>query len=188
VVCIETLPELATSQRPLADAAARFMGTWGAIMITVGIVVSLAGNLNVLILSASRLIFAMAERGELPRELSAIHPRFRTPAAAVVATAAIMLVLTLSGTFVYLVMLSVLSRLVAFFVTCAALPVLRHRSRTSAPFQLPGGMVIPLAGMAVILWLLSNSTLHEARSAVIAALAGLLAYGLSRYRRRPSPF
>src|SRR5207302_1687627 len=51
VVCIGTLPGLAASQRPLADAANHFLGTWGAVMITVGIVISLAGNLNVLVLA-----------------------------------------------------------------------------------------------------------------------------------------
>ena len=67
VVCIGTLPGLAASQRPLADAAATFLGNGGAVMITAGIVFSLSGNLNVLILSASRVMFAMAEHGQLPR-------------------------------------------------------------------------------------------------------------------------
>ena len=96
-------------------------------MITGGIVVSLAGNLNVLILAASRLLFAMAERDELPAELAVVHPRFRTPAAAVVVTTAIMLVLTLSGTFIHLLTLSTLARLVTYFATCSALVVLRRR-------------------------------------------------------------
>jgi basic amino acid/polyamine antiporter, APA family len=64
VVCIGTLPGLGGSQRPLADAAATFLGTWGAAMITGGIVISLAGNLNVLILAASRVLFAMADRDQ----------------------------------------------------------------------------------------------------------------------------
>lgn len=180
VVSIGTLPGLARSSRPLADAAARFLGTRGAVIITAGIIVSLAGNLNVLMLSASRLIYAMAERGELPRRLAAIHERFRTPAVAVIFTAVVMLVLTLSGTFVYLVTLSVLSRLITYFLTCGAVPVLRRRLRTPAKFQVPGGMAIPGAGMAVILWLLSNTSLPEAVAVMVAILAGLTAYWLTR--------
>src|SRR5665647_3227733 len=106
VVCIGTLPHLSTSQRPLADAATQFLGTGGALMITAGIVISLAGNLNVLVLSASRVIFAMAERGDLPSTLATIHQRYRTPAMAVLSTTAIMLVLTLSGSFMALVTVS----------------------------------------------------------------------------------
>ncbi|MGI8741031.1 MAG: APC family permease [Bryobacteraceae bacterium] len=180
VVCIGTLPGLAASTRPLADAAARFLGTGGAAMITIGIVISLAGNLNVLILAASRIVFAMAERDELPRRLAAVHSRYRTPAASVLATVAVMLVLTLSGTFLSLLTLSTLSRLVTYLVTCSALPVLRRR--TGAPpagFLLPGGVAIAALGVALSVWLLSNSTLREARDTSIAAAAGLSIYFLN---------
>jgi amino acid transporter len=136
-VCIGTLPGLADSTRPLADAAANFLGAGGAAMITVGIVISLAGNLNVLLLSGSRLVFAMAERDELPPQLAAIHARFRTPALSIVLTASIMLILTLSGTFIYLLTLSTLSRLATYIVTCGALPVLpRDRG--------PGSVALPV--------------------------------------------
>jgi basic amino acid/polyamine antiporter, APA family len=183
VVCIGTLPGLAESHRPLADAAARFWGFWGAAMITAGIVISLAGNLNVLILAASRVIFAMAERGELPRKLAVIHAGYRTPVASILVTTTIMLVLTLSGTFIYLLTISILSRLVTYFVTCVALPVLRKRTQApAAAFLLPAGPVIAVAGIALVLWLLSNSTFREARDTLIAAAAGLGIYWLYRTR------
>jgi hypothetical protein len=66
VVAIGTLPDLAGRERPLSDAALGFMGRPGAVMITLGIVVSLAGNLNILMLSASRILCAAAEHGQLP--------------------------------------------------------------------------------------------------------------------------
>lgn len=182
VVCIGTLPGLANTQRPLADAAAKFLGTRGALLITAGILFSLGGNLNVLILSASRMIYAMAERRDLPSPLAAIHPRFRTPAAAVLLTTAIMLILTLSGTFVYLVTLSVLSRLITYLLTCGAAPILRYRLKTAAKFHLPGGALIPTAGIVVILWLLSNVSLREAVAILIATLVGLATYWLSKRR------
>ena len=184
VVCIGTLPTLATSQRPLADAAGRFLGTAGAAMITLGIVISLAGNLNVLILAGSRILFAMGERGDLPPLLASIHPRYRTPVPAVLATTAVMLVVTLSGTFIYLLTISTLSRLVTYFATCGALPVLRRRADAPpAGFLMPAGVAVAIVGMLVALWLLSNSTLREARDTSIAAAAGLLIYGLYRLKR-----
>jgi len=184
-VCIGTLPELAKSTRPLADAAARFLGSGGAALITVGIVISLAGNLNVLLLSGSRLIFAMAERDELPPRLAAIHTRFRTPALSILLTAGVMLILTLSGTFIYLLTLSTLSRLATYIVTCGALPVLRRQ--TSAPpasFRLPMGPAIAILGVILCLWLLSNSNLREARDTMIAVIAGLALYSAHRWHKR----
>ena len=83
VVYIGALPGLSLSDRPLADAASRFLGQAGAGIVAAGAVVSIAGNLNVVVLSASRLPFAMAERGELPRFLGAVHRRFHTPHASI---------------------------------------------------------------------------------------------------------
>ena len=65
IVCIGTLPELATSQRPLADAASRFLGSSGATIISAGIVIAIVGNLHMGLLAAPRLPFAMAQHGEL---------------------------------------------------------------------------------------------------------------------------
>lgn len=185
VVCIGTLPELASSQRPLADAAARFLGNGGAIMITAGIVLSLSGNLNVLILSASRVMFAMAEHGQLPAWLASVHPRFRTPAATVVVSSAVILVLTLSGTFIYLVAISTISRLVTYMITCSALPVLRRRPDAPAPmFRAPGGNVAAVLATLVCLWMLTNSSLREARDTSLAVAVGLAIYLSHRFLNR----
>lgn len=184
VVCIGTLPELAGSKRPLADAAAHFMGTGGAVLITGGILFSLAGNLNVLVLAASRILFAMAERDELPSVFRLVHARFRTPIAAVFATSAVMMTLALSGTFVYLLTISTIARLVTYGLTCAALPVLRRKpSAPAAGFQLPAGGLVAAGGIALAIWLLTACKWIELRDASIAILVGLLIYWLHRMRK-----
>lgn len=181
VVCIGTLPELAASRRPLSDAAVRFLGTGGAVMLTAGVVLSLAGNLNVLILAASRVLFAMGERGELPRALAVVHPRFRTPTISVLTTIAVVTALTLSGTFIYLLTLSTISRLWTYLATCGALPLLRRRvTAPPAAFLMPGGVAIASLGAVVCLWLLTTCTLQEARDAALASAAGLCIYFLNR--------
>ena len=69
VVCVGTLPELGQSQKPLADAATRFLGTAGGAIISAGAIISITGNLNILVLSGSRIPFAMAEQ----RRIAAVH-------------------------------------------------------------------------------------------------------------------
>src|SRR5262245_10592922 len=64
-VCIGTLPELAASKRPIADASEHFLGTIGASVITTGVAISIIGNLIVVILAAARMPFAMAAASEL---------------------------------------------------------------------------------------------------------------------------
>jgi amino acid transporter len=121
----------------------------------------------------------------VPGFLAATHRRFHTPHVAILFTAAIMLVLTLSGTFVYAVTVSVLARLFGYGTTCLALPVLRRlRGGAPAPFMVPAGVAVSIVSLLLVVWLLSNSTLVHARDAVIAALLGLLIYGVSRMRSK----
>ncbi|HKQ04663.1 MAG TPA: amino acid permease [Blastocatellia bacterium] len=181
VVCIGTLPGLATSQRPIADAAALFMGRAGAALIAAGVIVSIIGNLNVLILAGSRLPFAMAEGGELPRWLASTHRRFRTPHPAIWITVAVMLGLTLWSTFGTQVKISAITRLLSYSVTCAALIALRRKSAAPpALFKAPAGVAVALASLLLAAWLLSNSTWPDARDTAIAAALGLAIFFANR--------
>ncbi len=185
IVCIGTLPELAASNRPLADAGGRFLGGLGASVITAGALISITGNLSVVILSAARLPFAMAANRELPRIFAVIHERFRTPHVAIIATGALMMALTLSGTFIYAATISTIARLLSYIATCLGVIVLRRRDKEHpAHFKAPAGVAVSIAAMVLIVWLLAHSTGREARDTAIAAAAGLLIYGAQRYMRR----
>jgi APA family basic amino acid/polyamine antiporter len=184
IVCIGTLPELAVSQKPLADAAQHFMGTAGAAIISAGAIISIAGNLNIIMLSGSRVPFAIAEQQQLPSFLAAVHRRFFTPHFAILITAGVMLVLTLKSSFVAALTISAIARLVTYAVTCAALPVLRRRKAVPAPmFKIRGGPVIAIAALILAAWLLANSTLREAITALIAGTVGMLIYSVYRVVR-----
>jgi amino acid transporter len=186
-VCIGTLPELASSETPLADAASRFLGAGGAAFVAAGALISIAGNLNGTLFAGSRLPFAMAERSQLPRILSTAHHRYRTPHFSILLTAAIVLTLALSGSFIYALRLSTITRLLTYAATCAALPILRVKQGTpSAGFRTPGGLAVPAAALILAVWLISTSTWSEARDVGIAAALGLFIYVAYRFtERRP---
>jgi APA family basic amino acid/polyamine antiporter len=177
LICIGTLPGLATSQRPLADASSIFLGRAGGAIISAGVVVSIVGNLTVIVLSGSRLPFAMSERRELPRVISATHRRYRTPHVSILLTSVICLALTLSSTFSRQVNLSVIARLISYGATCAALLVFRRRrSAPPAMFKAVAGVPAAISALLLAVWLLTNSTFYDARDSVIAAGVGLLIY------------
>jgi basic amino acid/polyamine antiporter, APA family len=177
VICVGTLPGLGQSSKPLADAAAHFIGTGGAAIISAGAVISITGNLNILLLSGSRLPFAMAEQQQLPKVIGSIHQRFFTPYVSILITAALMLFLTLKSSFVQALTISTLARLVTYAATCLALPLFRRRRDTPPPaFRLPGGTVIAMLSLLLIVWLLAHSTRQEAQATAIAAGVGLLIY------------
>src|SRR2546425_4645845 len=172
IVCVGTLPELAHSEKPLADAGTHFLGAAGGAIISAGAIISITGNLNIVLLSGSRVPFAMAEQNQLPSFVGKVHRRFFTPHIAIVCTAVLMLVLTLKQSFVQALTISAIARLLTYAATCAALPVLRHSKAPPALFRLRGGTVISILALLLAGWLLANSTLREALSAAIAAVAG----------------
>ena len=176
VVCVGTLPGLAQSQKPLADAGSQFLGAAGGAIISAGAIVSITGNLNILLLSGSRLPFAMAEQRQLPAFIGSVHSKFFTPYVSILITAGLMLFLTLKSSFVAALTISTIARLVTYGATCLSLPLFRARRETSAAlFRLPGGTIIAILSLALIIWLLL-SALQEAKAAAIAAAAGLAIY------------
>ena len=97
VVALGTLPGLAASKTPLADASVLFMGATGAALMTLGAVLSTLGNNMGQALSGSRSLFALAENGDVPAVFAKVSPRFGTPVVAILFTAAVSLVLASSG-------------------------------------------------------------------------------------------
>jgi amino acid transporter len=185
-VCIGVLPGLATSTRPLADVGNQLLGPAGAMLVSIGALVSVIGTMNAVMLSAPRLLFAMAEGGQLPRVMSRTHTRFGTPHAAIVLSAGGMLVLTAGGTFVSAVTLSTLIRLMTYVTTCAALPVLRRRhSGEPAQFVVPAGELVSVLALASIVWLLSTTSQGDLLQAALAAALGLVLYAM--YGRGTTP-
>ena len=69
-----------------------------------------------------RVTFAMAERGELPAWLAKVHRAFATPASSILFFAALVAALAVSGSFVWLAVISTLARMIVYAVTIIALP------------------------------------------------------------------
>jgi basic amino acid/polyamine antiporter, APA family len=73
IVAMGTLPNVSTSATPFADASLLFMGAAGALLISGGTVIAMTGNNMGTVLTGSRVLFALAENGELPRSFGATH-------------------------------------------------------------------------------------------------------------------
>ena len=173
VVAIGTLPGLASSEKPLADAAGAFMGPFGATLIGVGAIVSILGNLNGGLLSASRIPFAMAESSELPRALASTHEKFHTPWISLFVTGGITIVLTIWANFITALTIATITRLIVYAITCASLPVFRFRRNVpEAGFKAPFGIVLMMLSLGLIAWLLSNVNFQKEGLAMLVAVAG----------------
>jgi basic amino acid/polyamine antiporter, APA family len=181
VVCIGTLPGLASSQKPIADASRLFLGATGASIVTAGVVISALGNLNAILLGGSRLLFAMAGHGGLPRLFGYVHPRFHTPSVAILVVAGLGLALACTGTFRYTLTLTAISKLITFIAATAALPMLRRRAGSTPPLvRIPGGIPLSMVGVVLCVWLIAHSGWREARDVGIVSALGFVVYFLSK--------
>lgn len=182
-VALGTLPGLAESRAPLAEAARLLGGEPLALVLTVGAVISIFGSLGNMTLFGPRYLFAMAADGFGPALLARVHPRWHTPAAAILVQAGIALTLALSGTFAQLALLSVIAALTNYLATAASLLVLqpRHAGRPGA-LALPGGRLIPLLAMVLALGLLASAPRVNLLAGGIALLVGAVLY---RFRQPP---
>ena len=184
-VCVGTLPELIHSQTAMASAAAQFVGPLGSKIIALAAVASIAGNLSGMALISPRLTFALADDGLLPSGLSSIHPKHCTPHISILLYAALTIILGLSGTFVGMVRISAVARIVPYVLTCAAVPVLRKKHPNAADrFRLRGGMFIPMLAVALCIWLLAQSAVRDILSACVALAAGFALYGGNLWYKR----
>ncbi len=183
-VALGTLPGLAESQTPIADAAAQFGGSWLVWLVTVGAAVSILGTNSNTVMLGPRYLLAVANDGFGPKFLTRIHPRFRTPVPAILVIGVLSLALALSGSFVQLAMLSVVARLVTYIATAMAVVVLRRRygDREQA-LRLPGGILIPVAATVVAVGLLASASAQNLVAGALALVAGALIYRF--WRRDP---
>lgn len=156
IVSIGTLPELAQSKRPLADAANNFLGSLAASFITIGALVSIFGNLNGGFLTASRMPYAMAEQQELPQILAKTHEKFKTPYVSLLITAIAIIILTIQSSFISALTISTITRLIVYATTCAALPIFRYKKDApKAEFLVPFGIVAAVLSLILTVWLLT---------------------------------
>jgi len=176
VVALGTLPGLAESKTPLADAAALFMGGTGAALLTVGAVLSTTGNNMGQALSGSRNLFALAEQGDLPRFFGWVHPQFRTPVNAILVTSAVSLVLAVSGRYSDLALVSAISRLLVYVATCASTIRLRSDEFAGrvhpATFVVPFGPLIPGAAIVLALSMIAGARREQLIAGAIALVVG----------------
>lgn len=186
VVSIGTLPELAGSKRPLADSAQQFLGSWGAGLIVIGAVISILGNLNVGILSASRLLFAMSEQSDIPGFLSRTHPAHRTPHFSLTVSAALIFIFAVFSSFVSALTISTVARLLVYVATFAALPVFRHRPELGDTdgFKVPAGSTIAAISVLLILVLFYFVNINELVQVAAAGAVGAVIYLAYRYLRQ----
>ncbi len=189
IVSVGTLPSLATSEKPLADAAVIFMGGLGGNLITVGAMISIVGALNAILLVGSRLLFALSHEGQLPKVLSNINDRYSTPAIALFIFTLISVMLAITGSFIYAITITAIIRTVMYAMVCGALIKLRIRKpeQPKPYYKIPFGLFFASTGIVFSTWLFFSAQLIEMRDVFICIIIGIVIYWIYKQFNRINP-
>ena len=169
-----TMPAGPRPEAPLAAFAQALIGPAGAIILGITALASVAGNVGGSMTSTPRVTYALAAQGSLPRWFGAVSARFATPANSILFMGLAGTVLAISGSFLWLAIVSTLARLVVYAACIAALP----RARPGAASLLLAG-----AGILVCAYAAAQSKWQSWAMLAGAVLVGFLLYALARGQR-----
>lgn len=170
---------------PLATAAAQVMGNSGKFLLAIGAAISCFGLIGGDIFATSRMVFAGARYKIFPAFLGRVHSRFATPYWSVIVYASIGFLLSISGGFRQLAVISSSSLLLIYVGVVLALLKLRKMQKAGA-FQIPGGWIIPFIALGATGWFLSNLTAKEILGVLVFLAGSSVLYFLSLFVRKSS--
>lgn len=171
---------------PLAEAAGRFLGNFGRILLLAGATISAFGFVTSDILSSPRILYAFARDGMMPRWLSRVHSRHRSPHYAIITYAAVAFAFSLTSTFEGLAVMSNVAVLLLYILCCGAALLLFSRDVRSdgPPFHFPGARLFPVLAIILIIWILAHATAREFEIAGGVVAVATVVYWLTWFARK----
>jgi APA family basic amino acid/polyamine antiporter len=182
---------VAGTDRVAADAATALFGSAAGKVVALMILISIFSATNGIVLTVPRAFFAMARDGVFFRRLGEVHPRFGTPAFAIMACSVWSMLLAATGTFEQL--LTYVVFIGWLFYGLGALSVFSYRRReplASRPFRVPGYPVTPILFVISAAAIVINTVVAQPERAAVGlgvVLLGSPAYFIWR-RRGTAPF
>jgi basic amino acid/polyamine antiporter, APA family len=176
-----SIPAMGASPRLAADAMESLVGPAGGKIIALAIFISTFGTAGIYTLTAPRIYFAMASDGLFFKKIASVHPRFGTPAAAIIAqTCVALLLIFFWGTFENLISYVTFTDWIFFTMAGASVFLFRkRRPDAERPYRTWGYPVTPAFFVLVSGWFVLNTVFTkpvEAAAGLIFLAAGVPAY------------
>ena len=180
---------IAASPRPASDAVALVMGHMGAAIVSAGMAISMLVTLNGTVMSGARVPFAMARDGYFFRALAEVHPRFHTPAAAIIVQAILSIILLLlGGNFRQLFSLAIFAEWLFYMIAGSTIFIFRWRDPQAArPYRVFGYPFVPALFVtiaAVLLFYTFRENWPNSGYGLLVILAGVPVFSWFRRRRQ----
>jgi APA family basic amino acid/polyamine antiporter len=168
----------------VAQAGEVLFGPAGGIVFAAIVIVCVLGSLEAFIMSAPRVYYAMARDGLFLKSVARLHPRFGTPARAILVQGVIASVLVALGSFEQIIAYFFFVAVLFLGLTVAGLFIIRRKARQPETILLTVGYPFtPIAFLALVgimLILLAARSPREAALGCAVVLAGWPVYGWVR--------
>ncbi|WP_260471820.1 APC family permease [Bacillus salinus] len=140
IVAFGVLPytELAASKSAMADVAAIYLPSAGALVVNIGILMAFATTLNSLIMVVSRILFTFADDHIVPTSLATVSKRFGTPHIALTINTVIVGVLLWTGTMNFVLTIALQGMFLMYIghsASLVALPFVRPQLFNTALYR-----------------------------------------------------
>lgn len=160
------------TDRPVIETASALLGHGAGAFVAVAVMLSTYGWISGAFLNAPRFPMALAQQGDCPALFGRLHPRFHTPSLGILLYGAVVLVLALTGSFLWAIALTAGSLTIFYAVSCAALIQLRRLQPSASAFRLPFGRVLAVIGIGISIGLLAQLELRQLGLMAVTALFG----------------
>jgi APA family basic amino acid/polyamine antiporter len=179
-----TIPQISSTERVGADLAMRTMGSIGGTFVSATVLLSIVGAVNGCIMTAARLPFAQAQDGLFFARFGEVHPRFGTPASAILWGGIWTAILILTGSYETLYSYSIVAAWIFYTLSVGAVIVLRRKLPNAArPYRMWGYPATPLLFVAMSVWFVVNAFVTQPGPSLMACVivgSGVLAYWIWR--------
>ncbi|MXO60257.1 amino acid permease [Altererythrobacter salegens] len=176
-------PAESASDNALASAADTALGRWGALLVVLGAGFSIAANNFSSLVVVPRMAYGMAQQGMLPRWFERISPRYLTPANSILCYGIIAALFAIWGGFAVLAAASTLTRMLAYAISAAALPVIERREGAFNPLHL----LVSVLALAASAWIASHADAEAWTMFGVLIAVGTALYVLARRGRTAAP-
>ena len=183
----------AGGEAPMVAFGTALMGPAGGLLLTATAIFSLLGNVGGGLTGTSRTSYAMGRDGLLPAWFGRVSERHATPANSIAFMGALIALLALTGSFVWLAVVSTLARMFVYSISIASLAVVpaeagtpggeMHRRPSPAGAPALAGATVWLAilpAIAICVWAASQSSWASWRMLLILVAVGTALYAAAR--------
>jgi APA family basic amino acid/polyamine antiporter len=170
VVYILALPveEMSGIVRIAETSATALLGTTAAKLISAAVIIAVLGALNGAIFAGARVYYAMAQDKLFFRRVGNLHPKFRTPAFAILIQAIWSCVLALTGTFEQLFTYAMFIGVLFWVIAAAAVFTLRRKNPAlPRPYKTWGYPIVPAVFIIALSGVLINALIERPAESLI---------------------